>query len=475
MRNCVCGGTKLAVLNERQHDRRPDGAAGDTDSNRNDRRIVLREIVTLDPIQRPPVVQPHLRCHTRDHHAHFHRDPTDSGAHTSDRSTRRMTGGHFDVVVGVLWTIPQQVVIGRARVEGVESEAAQFAMEAALDRVGDRLFGAILITVGNLQDSDPIARVWRDRDRERRNRHCTGDENDEPFHRHSLMFKRIFGIVLVITVAYAAYVWITFPNVARLKDGWPQTTAFMEQRKGELRAEGKDDALQYQPVPYARISPYLRRAVLVAEDNDFYEHGGIDVEAVKKAIRRDWERKKLTQGGSTITQQLAKNLYLNQSRNPLRKVEEYFIARSLENHLTKKRILELYLNVVEMGERVYGAEAAARYDFHVSASALTPSQAALLAGCLPNPRLMNPGAPNKRLRARQRMILARMRRWGYLFEEETLAPKKTAPPPPELEQTPPTDTATPAPTQATTSTETTETSGTTETTEPQSPPATTTT
>src|SRR5438445_3906342 len=166
----------------------------------------------------------------------------------------------------------------------------------------------------------------------------------------------------------------------------------------------------------------------------------MDVEALKESIRRDWEHKKLMQCGSTITQQLAKNLYLSQSRNPLRKVKEYFIARSLENHLSKKRILELYLNVVEMGERVYGAEAASQFYFHTSAAALSPSQAALLAGCLPNPRLMNPGAPNKRLRFRQRMILSRMRRWGYLFEKEVLTEKKPEPAAPPTQTTPTTET-----------------------------------
>jgi len=149
-------------------------------------------------------------------------------------------------------------------------------------------------------------------------------------------------------------------------------------------------------------------------------------------------------------------------------VKEYFLARSLERHLSKKRILELYLNVVEMGERVYGAEAASQFYFHRSAASLSPQQAALLAGCLPNPRLMNPGAPNKRLRWRQRMILSRMRRWGYLLEEETLTTDKK----PEaktdtaLQQTPPTDTATPAaPPAADTAppTETTETTATTAT------------
>ena len=263
------------------------------------------------------------------------------------------------------------------------------------------------------------------------------------------MLKRVFLIILLLLVAWLLWEWATFPNTATLAAENPTTTAFMEQRKRELRAAGKSDALLYTFVRYDRISPYLRRGVLVAEDNDFYQHGGVDVKAMKEAVERDWKRRKVTHGGSTITQQLAKNLYLSPSRNPLRKIEEYFLARSLERHLSKKRILELYLNVVEMGERVYGAEAGARFYFQRSAASLSPQQAALLAGCLPNPRLMSPGAPNKRLRWRQRMILSRMRRWGYLLEEETLTEKKPeAPVAPAtdtaLQQTPPTDTATPA-------------------------------
>jgi monofunctional biosynthetic peptidoglycan transglycosylase len=271
------------------------------------------------------------------------------------------------------------------------------------------------------------------------------------------VIRRILLIIVVAFVLIAGYEWITFPDVSALATKPPATTAFMEQRKAELREAGKSDAIEYRWVPYARISPYLRRGVLVAEDDTFYEHDGVDVKALEEAVRKDWERKKATHGGSTITQQLAKNLYLSPSRNPLRKVKEYFIARSLENHLSKKRILELYLNVVEMGERVYGAEAASHFYFHTSAAGLSPSQAALLAGCLPNPRLMNPAAPNKRLRFRQRMVLSRMRRWGYLFEKEVLTEKK---PPPAaapatettattettdtaLQQTPATDTATP--------------------------------
>jgi len=274
------------------------------------------------------------------------------------------------------------------------------------------------------------------------------------------VFKRLFLILLAAVLLFVAWEWITFPDVAKLAKEAPKTTAFIERRKAELRAEGKSDAIDYRFVPYGRISPYLRRAALVAEDDSFYEHEGVDVEGLKEALQKDWKRKKLTHGGSTITQQLAKNLYLSPSRNPIRKIREYFIARSLEEHLSKKRILELYLNVVEMGERVYGAEAAARHYFHVPASAVTPSQAALLAGCLPNPRIMNPGSPNKRLRWRQAMILRRMKKWGYMFEKEVLTERKpaatAAPEPPTdtaLQQTPPTDTATPAEPPAATTTE----------------------
>ena len=241
------------------------------------------------------------------------------------------------------------------------------------------------------------------------------------------MFKRLVLGLLAVLLLWLGYELLTFPDTAALAKQNPKTTAFMDQRREVLRDAGKDDTLQYRFVSYGRISPYLRRAVLVAEDDQFYEHEGVDVEAMRDAFKRDWKRRKITHGGSTITQQLAKNLYLSPSRNPLRKVREYFIARSLEKNLSKKRILELYLNVVEMGERVYGAEAASRFYFKKSASDLSTSQAALLAGCLPNPRIMNPGAPNKRLRARQRMILSRMKRWGYLLEREVLTEKKPEP------------------------------------------------
>ena len=246
--------------------------------------------------------------------------------------------------------------------------------------------------------------------------------------------KRAVLILLLVLLGWLVWEVVTFPDIERLKTERPATTAFMEQRKKQLRREGKSDELKWTWVAYGRISPSLRRAVLVAEDDSFYEHEGVDVKAMREAFERNWKRRKLAAGGSTITQQLVKNLYLSPSRNPVRKLREYFIARSLEKHLTKKRILEIYLNVVELGERVYGAEAGARHYFGKPAGSLSASEAALLAGCLPNPRIMNPGKPNKRLRFRQRMILSRMKRWGYVFERQVLAEKKpaaeTAPPPP---------------------------------------------
>jgi monofunctional biosynthetic peptidoglycan transglycosylase len=253
------------------------------------------------------------------------------------------------------------------------------------------------------------------------------------------VIKKALLVLFGALALFLLFEWVTFPDVASLSEENPDTTAFMRQRVEELSDEGKDATLLHQWVPYGNISPYLRRAVLVSEDNTFYEHEGVDVEGLKEALKKDWEKKKLQAGGSTITQQLAKNLYLNPSRNPIRKAKEYLIARKLEDELSKKRILEIYLNVVEFGERVYGAEAAARFYFRKSASSLTPSEAALLAGCLPNPRVMVPSEPNKRLRARQRIILSRMRRWGYMLEKDVLASK----PKKEMAPAPPAETATP--------------------------------
>jgi monofunctional biosynthetic peptidoglycan transglycosylase len=209
----------------------------------------------------------------------------------------------------------------------------------------------------------------------------------------------------------------------------------MDLRAREARAEGREPKRVRQWIPYARISPHLRRAVLVAEDAGFWGHEGIDLAEIRKSLETDWEKGSLTRGASTITQQLAKNLYLSPSRNPFRKLRELWIARRLENELSKTRIFELYLNDIEWGDGIWGAEAAARTYFGVSAASVGPDQAALMAGAIVNPRLLNIAHPNGRLRARQRIIRARM---GFITPPPVVAvpAPAEAPPPAEIEDSP---------------------------------------
>jgi monofunctional biosynthetic peptidoglycan transglycosylase len=161
-------------------------------------------------------------------------------------------------------------------------------------------------------------------------------------------------------------------------------------------------------VPYARIASSLKRAVVAAEDAAFWGHEGVDHEQLREALADWWTTGRL-RGASTITQQLAKNLYLSPARSPIRKLRELVIARRLEAELTKIRILELYLNVIEWGDGVYGAEAAARTYFGIPASRLGPAEAALLAAAIISPRAFDPGKPSARLVRRQQLIMRRMR------------------------------------------------------------------
>jgi monofunctional biosynthetic peptidoglycan transglycosylase len=207
---------------------------------------------------------------------------------------------------------------------------------------------------------------------------------------------------------FLAYVFLTLPDVRSLAKTNPTKTAFMELRAREAAQQGRPLRHYQIWVPYTRISPNLKRAVLVAEDDAFWQHQGIDMEQLKISIRNDIVKGQAIRGGSTITQQLAKNLYLSPSRDPVRKLRELIIARRLEAALSKARIFEIYLNVIEWGDGIWGAEAAARSYFGTSASSLSPEQAALLAGAIINPRVYSPAHPNARLLRRQRIILSRM-------------------------------------------------------------------
>ena len=208
--------------------------------------------------------------------------------------------------------------------------------------------------------------------------------------------------------AVLAYVYLTLPDVRVLAATNPSSTAFMERRAVEAAREGRTTRHVQQWVPYSRISQSLKRAVLVAEDAAFWEHEGIDVRQIRESIQASWEQGLPIRGASTITQQLAKNLYLSPSRDPSRKLRELVIARRLEAALPKARIFEIYLNVIEWGDGIWGADAAARTYFGIPASALNAEQAALLAGAIINPRVHNPANPTARLLGRQRIILDRM-------------------------------------------------------------------
>jgi monofunctional biosynthetic peptidoglycan transglycosylase len=208
--------------------------------------------------------------------------------------------------------------------------------------------------------------------------------------------------------AIAAYTWITLPDVRALRRDNPTDTAFMRLRAREAQTAGAPVRKSQRWVSYRRISPALVRAVLVAEDSAFWQHDGIDLEEIKASMEVNWAKGDMIRGASTITQQLAKNLYLSPTRNPYRKLTELMISRRLEAELSKGRILEIYLNVIEWGDGIWGVEAASQRYFGVPASSLSPEQAALLAGAIINPRRYSPASPNARLRNRQRIILGRM-------------------------------------------------------------------
>ncbi len=229
---------------------------------------------------------------------------------------------------------------------------------------------------------------------------------------------------MAVGFAVVAYTWITLPDVRQLREDAPTTTAFRELRVRQAEAEGRALRMQHQWVSYNRISPHLKRAVTVTEDAAFWDHSGLDFDEIRASIEVNWARGEFARGASTITQQLAKNLYLSPSRNPYRKVRELFITRRLEAELSKRRIFELYLNLIEWGDGIWGVEAAARAHFGVSAAGLSPAQSAMLAGAIINPRVYSPSRPNARLRQRQALILRRM---GAVSPPDTPADDTAAP------------------------------------------------
>jgi monofunctional biosynthetic peptidoglycan transglycosylase len=223
-------------------------------------------------------------------------------------------------------------------------------------------------------------------------------------------------LLLLVVAALLSAVWevVSWPDVAGLTHSHPSTSAFIERYRnpGWFRAARP---VEWQWVAYNQISNNLKSAVLCGEDMGFFSHHGFERTEMRQALEEAWEEKRLPRGASTITQQLAKNLWLSPSRNPLRKLKEAALTKSLESHLSKRRILELYLNFAEFGEGIYGAEAACRHYFHKSARSLSTSEAAQLAASLPFPAGWHPGVETRGYRRYVRTISRRMNQAGWIY------------------------------------------------------------
>lgn len=216
---------------------------------------------------------------------------------------------------------------------------------------------------------------------------------------------RLFALLFVLLLAYQ--LWI-FAHIWWWRDHNPSTSAFMEERLEIMQNENPDAALKHKWVPYSKISANLKRALIVSEDAKFVDHEGFDWDGIEKAYEKNLKKGKIVAGGSTISQQLAKNLFLSGKRSPFRKLEEAAITLMLEAVMDKRRIFEIYLNVIEWGNGVFGAEAAARHYYRSSAAQLGPEQAAKLAAMVPNPRYYDKHREARGLMKKTGIILSRM-------------------------------------------------------------------
>jgi monofunctional biosynthetic peptidoglycan transglycosylase len=214
------------------------------------------------------------------------------------------------------------------------------------------------------------------------------------------------------------YAYLTLPDVRPLATDNPESTAFMELRDREARAKGEEPKRVQHWVDYNRISPSLKRAVLVAEDAAFWSHDGLDYDELRKAIELDWQKGQLVRGASTITQQLAKNLFLSTEKSLLRKLKEYFLAKRLENELSKNRIFHMYLNVIELGPGIFGVEAAARHFYGKSVSQLNLDEIVRLTAVIPKPLSESPTRLSRWLKWKARWILSVLRKTEHIGVEQ---------------------------------------------------------
>jgi monofunctional biosynthetic peptidoglycan transglycosylase len=226
-----------------------------------------------------------------------------------------------------------------------------------------------------------------------------------------------FALVFILIAILPLLYFLSVPDLSKLKKGNPPKTALMEYREKESKEKGKRVRMNQTWVPLSDISPYLVKAVLIAEDDKFWSHEGFDYEAIQKALEKDMKAGRFKFGGSTISQQLARNFYLSPEKSLVRKMREAIITWRMEKILSKRRILELYLNLVEWGEGIFGVEAASRHYYGKPSSELTPQEAARLAAVLPNPRKYSPVSDQRYVMNRSNAIYNIMIQRGIVIPE----------------------------------------------------------
>jgi len=225
-------------------------------------------------------------------------------------------------------------------------------------------------------------------------------------------------VVIILFVLSIILIYGSLPDVGALKTANPKSTAFIELRKKQASQNNKKLRIRQRWVSFKSIPKLFRQSVRISEDASFYKHEGVDFDELKEAIRRDLEDGRLSRGGRTITQQLAKNLYLSEDKTFVRKIKEYLIARRLEKTLTKYRIYHLYLNVIEFGPGIFGVQAAANYYFRKHVSELSLDEIVRLAAVIPRPLQVNPTRNKGWLKWKANWILKKLKKYNYISDEQ---------------------------------------------------------
>jgi len=227
----------------------------------------------------------------------------------------------------------------------------------------------------------------------------------------------LLGVVLFFCL-FAGYFFLTLPDVEFLETRDPETSALIEQRKAEAKKKGRKLKIRQKWVRFDEIPQLLKDTVRVSEDIDFYHHKGIDYYELKKAIKRNLKEGKKVRGGSTITQQLAKNLFLSTEKSYYRKIKEFFIAQRLEKYLSKNRIFHIYLNIIEFGPGIFGIEAASEYYFGKPVTDLNLEEILRLAAVLPKPLRVTPLSDSRYLKWRANLLLERLIQYEYITDAQ---------------------------------------------------------